>query len=123
MTKTLRLGVAGLGVVGTSLIQLLQRRRAGFIARAGRACVLSAYSARHKRGRGVDLGDAQFFDSAVAMAASADIDVFVELIGGADGVAYELVKAALGARPAGRYGQQSDARRARFETRRAIRNR
>ncbi len=96
MTKTLRLGVAGLGVVGTSLIRLLQRRRAGFIARAGRACVLSAYSARHKHGRSADLGDAQFFDSAVAMAASADIDVFVELIGGADGVAYESVKAALG---------------------------
>ena len=96
MTKTLRLGVAGLGVVGTSLIRLLHRRRADFIARAGRACVLSAYSARHKRGRGADLGDAQFFGSAVAMAASADIDVFVELIGGADGVAYESVKAALG---------------------------
>ncbi len=35
MEKPLRLGVAGLGVVGTSLIQLLQRRRAEFVARAG----------------------------------------------------------------------------------------
>src|SRR5271167_1254634 len=95
MEKPLRLGVAGLGVVGTSLIQLLQRRRTEFIARAGRECPVVAYSARRKGDRGVDLGDAVFFANAAAMAASADIDVFVELIGGADGIAFEAVKAAL----------------------------
>ena len=95
MAKPLRLGVAGVGVVGTSLIQLLERQRAGFAVRAGHECVLAAYSARRKRERGVDFGGAHFFDDAVAMAATADIDVFVELIGGADGVAFEAVKAAL----------------------------
>ncbi len=94
MTKPLRLGVAGLGVVGGSLIQLLQRQ-GGLAARAGRECVLAAYSARHKRERGLDLGGARFFENAATMAASAEIDVFVELIGGADGVAFEAVKAAL----------------------------
>ena len=49
MEKPLRLGVAGLGVVGTSLVQLLQRRSSEFVARAGRECVLAAYSARRKR--------------------------------------------------------------------------
>ena len=95
MEKPLRLGVAGVGVVGTSLIQLLQRRRAEFVARAGRECLLAAYSARHRRERLVDLGGATFFGNAAEMAASADIDVFVELIGGADGIAFEAVKAAL----------------------------
>ncbi len=95
MAKPLRLGVAGLGVVGTSLIRLLQRQRAGFVARAGRECVLAAYSTRHERERSVGLGGAQFFDNAAAMAASADIDVFVELIGGADGVAFDAITAAL----------------------------
>ena len=95
MEKPLRLGVAGLGVVGTSLIQLLQRRRAEFVARAGRECLFAAYSARHRRERSVDLGGAAFFGNAAEMAASADIDVFVELIGGADGIAFEAVKAAL----------------------------
>jgi homoserine dehydrogenase len=94
MTKPLRLGVAGLGVVGGSLVQLLQRQ-GGLAARAGRECVLAAYSTRHKRERGLDLGGARFFESAATMAASAEIDVFVELIGGADGVAFEAVKAAL----------------------------
>ena len=95
MTKPLRLGVAGLGVVGTSLIRLLQRQRAEFVARAGRECAVVAFSARRKDDRGVDLSEAVYFANAADLAASADIDVFVELIGGADGVAFEAVKAAL----------------------------
>jgi homoserine dehydrogenase len=95
MTKPLRLGVAGLGVVGTSLIRLLRRQRDGFVARAGREFAVSAFSARRKGDRGVDLGDAVYFESAADLAASAAIDVFVELIGGADGVAFEAARAAL----------------------------
>ena len=95
MTKPLRLGVAGLGVVGTSLVRLLQRQREGFVARAGREFAVLAYSARRKGERGVDLGDAVYFASAAELAASAEIDIFVELIGGADGVAFEAAKAAL----------------------------
>jgi homoserine dehydrogenase len=95
MTKPLRLGVAGLGVVGTSLVRLLQRQRTGFVARAGRECAVVAYSARRKEGRGVDLGEAVYFASATDLAASAELDVFVELIGGADGAAFDAVKAAL----------------------------
>ena len=95
MTKPLRLGVAGLGVVGTGLIRLLQRQRAGFVARAGREFAVVAYSARRKGDRGLDLGDPVYFASAADLAASGEIDVFVELIGGADGVAFEAVKGAL----------------------------
>jgi homoserine dehydrogenase len=95
MTNPLRLGVAGLGVVGTSLIRLLQRRHAGLSTRAGRDLAVLAYSARREQGRGVDLGGAAYFANAVELAASADIDIFVELIGGAHGVAFDSVKAAL----------------------------
>src|SRR6516225_11220656 len=95
MADPLRLGVAGLGVVGTSLIELLQRRRAELAVRAGRNCELAAYSARRRRDGQVNLGRAVFYESAAALAASADIDIFIELIGGADGVALEAVKAAL----------------------------
>jgi homoserine dehydrogenase len=98
MEKPLRLGVAGLGVVGTSLIELLRRGRAEFIARVGRECMVVAYSARRRRDPSGDLGGAIFFENAGEMAASADIDVFVELIGGADGVAFEAAKAALARR-------------------------
>ncbi len=95
MTKPLRLGVAGLGVVGTGLTQLLQRQANALSARAGRAIALAAYSARSRRDDRPDIGDARFHDNAVQLAAEGDVDVFVELIGGADGIAFESVKAAL----------------------------
>jgi homoserine dehydrogenase len=95
MTKALRVGVAGVGVVGSSLINLIRRGRDGLLARSGREIVVSAYSARHKRGAGAGLDGAAFYANAAEMAASAEIDVFVELIGGADGAPFEAVKAAL----------------------------
>src|SRR3984957_10175380 len=95
MSNPLRLGVAGLGVVGTSLVRLLQRQDAGLARRVGRGVAVTAFSARRKGDRGVDLGAAAYFADASELAASADIDIFVELIGGAEGVAFGAVKAAL----------------------------
>jgi len=95
MSNPLRLGVAGLGVVGTSLVRLLQRRHGGLAMRMGRDPALAAYSARRKGDRGVDLGGALYFANPAELAASAGIDIFVELIGGADGAAFDAVKAAL----------------------------
>jgi homoserine dehydrogenase len=96
MSKPLRVGIAGLGVVGASLLKLLQRQQAALAARTGRPIVVTAVSARDRtRDRGVDLNGVAFFDDPAALAASGDIDVFVELIGGADGPAFEAVKAAL----------------------------
>ena len=95
MTKPLRLGVAGVGVVGTSLTELLHRRGNALSQRAGRGIELAAYSARRRRDGRPEIGDARFHDNAVELAAEGDIDAFVELIGGSDGVAFEAVKAAL----------------------------
>jgi homoserine dehydrogenase len=95
MSNPLRLGVAGLGVVGTSLVRLLQRHDAGLAKRVGRGLAVTAFSARRKDDRGVDLSGAVYFASASELAASADIDIFVELIGGAEGIAFDAVKAAL----------------------------
>ncbi|HXZ17656.1 MAG TPA: homoserine dehydrogenase, partial [Roseiarcus sp.] len=95
MTEPLRVGVAGIGVVGSSLTKLLQRQGNAFGARAGRSVALAAYSARSRREGRPELGDARFYDKAEGLAADGDIDAFVELIGGADGVAFAAVKAAL----------------------------
>ncbi len=48
-----------------------------------------------RRDRGIDVSAARWFDDAAEMAADPDIDVVVELIGGADGIALDTVKAAL----------------------------
>jgi homoserine dehydrogenase len=65
-------------------------------ARAGRPLQLVAVSSRDRsRDRGVDLSTLVWFDDAAALAASDSIDVFVELIGGSEGVARKAVETAL----------------------------
>jgi homoserine dehydrogenase len=88
MSKPLRIGIAGLGVVGASLVRLLQRQQAALATRTGREIVVAAVSARDRtRDRGIDLNGVAFFDDPAALAGSDQIDLFVELIGGADGPA------------------------------------
>lgn len=85
MRETWRIGVAGLGVVGGALVAALAERPA--FAPAGSSVVVSGVSARRKdmaRAPG-----AAWFDDPVALARSSDTDIFVELIGGAEGPARE----------------------------------
>jgi homoserine dehydrogenase len=82
-------------VVGSALARLLGRLRPDLAARTGRDIVIVAVSARSDRDRGLGLSDAAFFADPRELAARGEIDVFVELIGGADGVAHEAVEAAL----------------------------
>jgi homoserine dehydrogenase len=95
MAKPLRIGVAGLGSVGGALVRLLARRRADLLARTGRDIAVVAVSARSRRDRGLALDGVAFHNDPVALAVSGDIDVFVEVIGGADGAAYDSARAAL----------------------------
>lgn len=93
MTKPLKVAVAGLGTVGAGVLKLLQQNSDQLAARCGREIVVTAVSARDRdRDRGVDLSGIEWFDDASAMASRADAGVVVELIGGSDGVAYDLVK-------------------------------
>jgi len=96
MAEPLRVGIAGLGTVGASVIRLLERQGAALAARSGRAVKVTAVSARDKsRDRGVDVSDMKWFDDPVALAKSSDIDLFVELIGGDEGPARASIEAAL----------------------------
>lgn len=98
MAEALRIGIAGLGTVGASVARVLAGKAAELTRQCGRELVVTAVSARNKsRDRGVDLGSAVWFDDPVEMARKADIDVFVELIGGDEGPALACVKAALDA--------------------------
>jgi homoserine dehydrogenase len=94
----LRLGIAGLGTVGGGVVELLRRNAELLERRSGRRLVLGAVSARdRRRDRGLDLSAVRWFADAVAMAADPEIDILVELIGGAEGTARAVVEAALGA--------------------------
>src|SRR5258708_3730972 len=92
----LKIAVAGLGTVGAGTVQLLQRNADLLERRSGRRLVVAAVAARDKRrDRGVDLSAVRWYGDAVAMTADPEIDVVIELIGGSDGVAREVVAGAL----------------------------
>jgi homoserine dehydrogenase len=92
----LRIGVAGLGNVGATLVRILQKDGMELTKKLGRQLVVTAVAARSRsRDRGIDLSSVEWFDDPVALAKSDSIDLFVELIGGEDGPALAAVKAAL----------------------------
>jgi len=97
MADALKIGVAGLGTVGASLVHLLAEHGAQLAKKTGRIPTVTAVSARDKtRDRGFDVSAMTWYTDAVDMAANADVDVFVELIGGDSGPAEDSVRAALG---------------------------
>ena len=96
MKPPLKIALAGLGTVGAGTLRLLQNNADLLAGRSGRRMVVHAVSARERRkDRGADFSAARWFADATAMAAEPDVDVVVELIGGADGVALDVVKSAL----------------------------
>lgn len=98
MSTPLRLGIAGLGTVGAGVVGIVRRHADLLAARAGRPIAISAVCARDRsRDRGEDLSAFAWEEDPAALARRGDVDLFVELIGGADGPAKEAVEAALGA--------------------------
>jgi len=88
----LKLGVAGLGTVGGGLMKLLQ---APTPLGGGRLQPVAVCARDRGRARDFDISGLEWFDDAEQLAATGDIDVFVELIGGAEGPARRAVEAAL----------------------------
>ena len=96
MTEPLKLGLAGLGTVGGGVLRLLAERSPDLSKRIGRPIEIVAVSAlnRHKN-RDIDISGFRFVADPVELARDPEIDAFVELIGGEEGVAKESVEAAL----------------------------
>jgi homoserine dehydrogenase len=98
MADALRIAIAGLGTVGASVVRVLTEQAELLARQCGRPIEIIAVSARDReRDRGVDLSRYEWFNDAAIMARTADVNVVVELIGGAEGRALETVEAALGA--------------------------
>jgi homoserine dehydrogenase len=98
MAAPLRIGIAGVGTVGAQVVGLLDRQRDALAARCGRKIEVVAVSARTRsKRRQADIKRMRWVPDPVALAAEADIDVFVELIGGEGNPAKAAVEAALAA--------------------------
>jgi len=98
MAEPLKIGIAGLGTVGAATIKILSGAHNELAARAGRAIEIVAVSARSRgKDRGVDLAGYRWYDDPVALANDPDVQLVVEVMGGAAGSAKALIEAALAA--------------------------
>ncbi|GER06556.1 homoserine dehydrogenase [Iodidimonas muriae] len=95
--KQIRLGIAGLGTVGCGLLAVLKKNGDLIANRSGCEFTIGAVTARDRqRKREVDISAYHWCDNPVDLADPDKVDVVVELIGGSDGPALALARAALG---------------------------
>ena len=88
MAEPLRIALAGLGTVGAGVIRLVEANADLIARRAGRPIKITAISARDRsKKRSVDLSPYTWEDDMVILGERPDVDVVVELVGGADGPA------------------------------------
>jgi homoserine dehydrogenase len=98
MVEPLKVGLAGLGTVGSAVLRLLDEGRDKLIARCGRPIEVVALTARSRaKKRDFDVKKFRWFDDPVALARDPSIDVLVEVIGGEGDPAKRAVEAALNA--------------------------
>lgn len=95
--RTVKVGLVGLGTVGSGVVDILRRHGDDFRMRAGVDIDLARFADRDP-GRAASLGlrPEAYSTDASAIVEDPEIDVVIELIGGT-GVAREVVLAALGA--------------------------
>ncbi|MCX8507953.1 MAG: homoserine dehydrogenase, partial [Rhodobacteraceae bacterium] len=98
MSQVLKLGIAGLGTVGTGVVRIVQKHADLLEKRTGRKIVISAVSARSRtKNRDVDLSGYAWEEDPVALARRADVDLFIEVMGGSEGPARDATEAAIAA--------------------------
>ena len=98
MAKPLKVGLAGLGTVGTAVIHLLEHERDKLASRCGRPIEVVAVSARSRgKKRDIDMKKLRWIADPAVLAADPGIDVLVEVIGGAGNPAKRAVETALAA--------------------------
>jgi len=81
--KPIRVGLLGLGTVGSGTLEVLRRNREEIARRAGREIVVTQACARDlSKPRRAPLEGVRFMGDAKALVASPDIDIVVEVMGG-----------------------------------------
>src|SRR3954467_7444307 len=96
MATPLKVGLAGLGTVGASVVRLIDQQRAALTLSCGRGIEIAAVTARSQaKKRDLDQRRFRWIKDPMALARDPGIDVFVELMGGAGDPAKGAVETAL----------------------------
>ncbi|MEM7198148.1 MAG: homoserine dehydrogenase [Pseudomonadota bacterium] len=90
MTQTCKIAIAGLGVVGGGVIELIERRHTAIAADCGIAIEIVGISAKNRTAkRPFDPDRYQWYDNAVQMVQQSYPDILIEAIGGTEGIALD----------------------------------
>ena len=93
MARTINIAVAGLGTVGAETYRIIKEESDFLKARSSADFNVVAVSARSRdKKRNIDLSGAEWINDCRDIANIKDIDVVIELVGGSEGVAKELVE-------------------------------
>ncbi len=97
MAEVFKVALAGLGTVGGGVVKLLQEQKDVLLKRCGKMIELTAVADLNPdRAKELNLSDrVAFYQDAREMIEKAQADVIIELIGGANGIAYELCLSSL----------------------------
>ena len=91
-----RVGIIGLGSVGQGVVKILSDNISLIQKKTNAKVSIIGVSGKNKnKQREVQIDRYQWFDNPISLAVSRDADVIIELIGGEDGVALEVVESAL----------------------------
>ncbi len=95
----MRIALLGCGVVGAEVVRLLHSHRDELAARVGEPLDLAGIAVRRPgRSRDLPVDPALFTDDAAALAARADIDIVIEVVGGIEPTREWLLTALAGGR-------------------------
>ncbi|TXI95574.1 MAG: homoserine dehydrogenase [Burkholderiaceae bacterium] len=93
--KPIKIGLLGLGTVGSGTFNVLQRNQEEIMRRAGRSIEISMAAVRNvERAKGITKGQVELVTDGNLVVDNPEIDIVVELIGGTD-VAKDLVLKAI----------------------------
>jgi len=94
MKQELKIGIAGLGIVGSGVYEILTEELELINKRSKKLLKITAVSSRTKKDF-IDYSKVKNYADPLELADDEAIDIIVELIGGSEGVAYELCKKSL----------------------------
>ena len=92
----IRVGIIGLGSVGQGVVKILSDNVSLIQKKTNAKVSIIGVSAKNKdKKREVQIHKYKWFDNPISLAVNEDADIIIELIGGEDGVALEIVESAL----------------------------
>jgi len=91
MSKTINIGIAGLGTVGCGVISNLLRNKENIKEKYDLEYNILGVSASNKtKKRSINLEGLRWYDNPLDLAKNKDIDLIIELVGGEKGIAFDL---------------------------------